>query len=133
MKRYLCFSLALGLLLLFALSALAQQASTGSITGTVTDPSGQVVPGATVKITSELNGESRSGMTNESGDYFFGAVEPGNLGNRLPGADKPIAAPAPGDRAQPKTRIEDVLAVCLTPDDSLWLASDESVTLARLR
>ena len=66
-----------GLTLMLAMSAYAQQGSTGSIAGTVVDPSGQVVPKATVKITSELNGESRTAETSDSGDFFFGAVAPG--------------------------------------------------------
>src|SRR5258706_6268741 len=66
-----------GLALLLTMSAHAQQSSTGSIAGTVADPSGQVVPKATVKITSELNGESRTAETSETGDFFFGAIAPG--------------------------------------------------------
>src|SRR5713226_5704883 len=73
--KYLC--LMAGLALIPAVAVFAQQGSTGSIAGTVSDPSGQVVPGATVKLTSELNGESRTVLTNESGDFFFGAVTPG--------------------------------------------------------
>src|SRR5438270_841786 len=76
-----------GLALLVASSVFAQQASTGSISGTVIDPSGQVIPGATVKITSELNRESRSGTTNETGDYFFGAVDPGVYTDGVNGGD----------------------------------------------
>jgi len=66
-----------GLTLMLALCAYGQQGSTGSIAGTVADPSGQVVPKAMVKITSELNGESRTAETSETGDFFFGAVVPG--------------------------------------------------------
>src|SRR5258705_6425267 len=66
-----------GLTLILAMSAYAQQGSTGSIAGTVADPSGQVVPKATVRITSELNGESHTAETSETGDFFFGAVAPG--------------------------------------------------------
>lgn len=55
----------------------AQQGSTGTVTGTVLDPSGQIVPGAKVKLTFELNGEDRAEVTNESGDFFFGALVPG--------------------------------------------------------
>src|SRR5882724_5982863 len=66
-----------GLTLMLTTSAFAQQGSTGSIAGTVAGPSGQVVPKATVKVTSELNGESHTTVTNESGDFFFGAIVPG--------------------------------------------------------
>src|SRR5882724_7852040 len=66
-----------GLMLILTMSAYAQQGSTGSIAGTVADPSGNVVPKATVRVTSELNGESHTTETNESGDFFFGAIVPG--------------------------------------------------------
>jgi hypothetical protein len=66
------------LLALFAAFAVfGQQGSNGSISETVTDPSGQAVPGAKVKIVSELNGEEKSTLTNEIGDFFFPALLPG--------------------------------------------------------
>src|SRR6266446_7495549 len=75
MSKIVSVTIALALILATAVSA--QQGSTGSISGTVADPSGQVVPNASVKLISELNGESRTGTTNETGDFFFGAVAPG--------------------------------------------------------
>jgi hypothetical protein len=73
--KRICWSIALGLVL--GAVASAQQGSTGSITGTVSDPTGQAVPGAKVKLTFELNGDERSGVTNEVGDFFFAALVPG--------------------------------------------------------
>ena len=64
-------------MLILALSAYAQVGSTGSVSGSVTDPGGGVVPNATVKLTSELNGDARSTKTNETGAFFFGALTPG--------------------------------------------------------
>ena len=59
-----------GLTLILAMSAYAQQGSTGSITGTVADPSGQVVPKATVKVTSELNASrTRPRRTNRATSF----------------------------------------------------------------
>src|SRR4051794_19157510 len=66
----------LGVGLLLAIMAYAQQGSNGSISGTVSDPSGQSVPGAKVKVTSELNGEEKSTVTNDVGDFFFPALTP---------------------------------------------------------
>jgi hypothetical protein len=65
-----------GLTLILVMCAYGQQGSS-SIAGTVADPSGQVVHRATVKITSELNGESRTAVTDETGDFVFAAVVPG--------------------------------------------------------
>lgn len=59
-------------------SLFAQAASTGTVAGTVTDPSGGAVVGATVTMTDTATNISRSGVTNESGRYFFANVVPGS-------------------------------------------------------
>jgi outer membrane receptor protein involved in Fe transport len=61
-----------------ALSLTAFGQDTGSITGTVTDPSGAAVSGARVTLSSPERGIDRSTTTNESGDYLFGAVGSGS-------------------------------------------------------
>src|SRR3989440_5152278 len=67
-----------GLLIALSLSLPASaQTITGSITGTVTDSSGGVIPGATVTLVSERTGEARSVTTNEEGRFNFAAVQPG--------------------------------------------------------
>src|SRR5690242_13125852 len=55
---------------------LAQMTVTGSISGTVKDPSGEMVAGAVVTITSEQTGEVRSTKSSESGTFNFAAVQP---------------------------------------------------------
>ena len=58
------------ILALFALSALqAQDITKGSILGTVQDPTGAVIPGATVKLTSPYG--DRSTTTDQAGQYAF--------------------------------------------------------------
>jgi len=47
------------------------QKVTGTIRGTVTDPSGAVVSGADVTVTDPANGDSRSVKSNGQGDYVF--------------------------------------------------------------
>ena len=49
----------------------------GSITGTVTDTSGAVVPNAPVVITNESTGEVRNAVANGQGDYALRDVLPG--------------------------------------------------------
>ena len=51
MKKVFMFVVALALAL-FATSAMAQSSTTGSIEGSVTDPNGAAVKGATVTVTS---------------------------------------------------------------------------------
>jgi len=63
---------------LLALAALAfGQAETGAITGTITDPSGAVVPNATVKATSVATQAKRTATTNSNGLYTLSALPPG--------------------------------------------------------
>jgi Carboxypeptidase regulatory-like domain len=68
------FRLLVGLGLLLTTSVFAQ---TRSLTGSVADPSGQLISGATVKLIYELNGEERTGVTNTAGDFAFSALVPG--------------------------------------------------------
>lgn len=57
--------------------AAAAQTFTGSITGTVTDPAGAIVPAATLSLTNLDTNETRRQASNESGEYTFAAVPPG--------------------------------------------------------
>ena len=54
----------------------AAQTTTGSMSGTVVDDSGQVIPGATVSIVS-ASGEPRTAVTNDVGAFLFSALPPG--------------------------------------------------------
>ena len=48
--------------------------SAGAITGTVTDPSGAVIAGATVTILNPVSGFTRTAITDSSGDFSIGNV-----------------------------------------------------------
>ncbi|MBI2685660.1 MAG: TonB-dependent receptor [Acidobacteria bacterium] len=56
---------------------LAAQTSRGSLSGTISDPSGATVPGAGVELRSTETGVVRSTLSNDSGLYRFDAVDPG--------------------------------------------------------
>ncbi|MGH9398017.1 MAG: carboxypeptidase regulatory-like domain-containing protein, partial [Terriglobia bacterium] len=64
--------------LMFAAAALAQNTNSGDIRGTVTDPSGAVVPGATVKVTNINMGVTKTFITNDAGLYDTVSTPPGN-------------------------------------------------------
>jgi Carboxypeptidase regulatory-like domain len=64
------------LLLLFSNVVLGQ--GTGTIGGTVTDPSGAVVPSATITVTEVGTGYSRSATTSEEGYYIIPSLRPGS-------------------------------------------------------
>ncbi len=53
------------------------QAVNGTLLGTVTDSSGAIIPNAKVTVTEVNTGVNRSGQTNESGNYTFPDMAPG--------------------------------------------------------
>ncbi len=62
----------------FALSNFSfPQASSGSLRGTVTDPSGSALPGAAVVLANTESKLTRTATTGEVGDYTFLALPPG--------------------------------------------------------
>src|SRR5690348_5988016 len=74
---------------------LAQTAGTGALTGTISDPSGGVVPNATVTITSIDTGQSRSATTGADGVYKFSLLPPGSYRVRIEATGfKPVAIPS---------------------------------------
>ena len=57
---------------------MAQTAETGALTGTVTDPSGAIIAGASVTVTNLATGQSRVATTDANGSYKFSLLPPGN-------------------------------------------------------
>src|ERR1700677_1699795 len=79
--RFKSFTLLAGLLFAFAFLlagvSMAQNIVTGGISGTVTDPSGAVVPGAKVNLKNKNSGETQKTTSNASGVYSFSLLKPG--------------------------------------------------------
>jgi len=91
--------------LAFALAATASaQTTSGSIVGTVTDPSGSAVVGAKVVLTQPATGAERQMTTLDSGDFAFNAVDPGVYS---------VAIEAPGFKKVERTSLN------LTADERL--------------
>ena len=71
-----------GLVVLSILGAsvlpIAAQQVTGNITGTITDKSGSVIPGANIKLISESTAAARQTVANKDGDFEFNAVQAGH-------------------------------------------------------
>ena len=64
--------------LFLATAAFSQaQASTADLVGSVVDPNGAVVPGATVTVKNSATGISRTVTSNDSGEYQIFALPPG--------------------------------------------------------
>jgi hypothetical protein len=79
--RFTWFAKSLVLLAVFALLVpgvmLAQNVVTGGISGTVTDPSGAVVPNAALTLKSSATGETQQTNTGSTGLYNFALLKPG--------------------------------------------------------
>src|SRR4051812_41467280 len=58
--------------------AVAQTASTGALTGQVTDPNGAIVAGAQVTATNEATGAKRDVVSQETGAYTIALLPPGS-------------------------------------------------------
>jgi hypothetical protein len=81
-------------LMVFAPALLAQTASTGALSGTVTDPSGAVITNVTVTLTSADTGAVRTTTTGSDGTFKFGLLAPGNYNVRFAAAGfKPEEVP----------------------------------------
>jgi hypothetical protein len=56
----------------------AQSATTGGLTGTVTDQTGAVVPGVTATLINDATGQTQATMTDTKGLYGFSLLAPGS-------------------------------------------------------
>src|SRR3984893_4149095 len=78
-------------------SLLSAQIDTGSVVGIVTDPSGAAIPSATVTLSNEASGVTRSVTTNGDGEYQFAVVLPGTYS---------VQATAPNFESAVSTHVE---------------------------
>ncbi len=68
------FALLMTIAMVVSLPAVAQQAA---LTGTVSDPTGAVIPGAEVTLTHKGTGATRTTTSGANGGYLFNQLEPG--------------------------------------------------------
>src|SRR5947209_6519056 len=71
------FVLALAIIVVFSLPAFGQVTSTGSLSGTVTDPQGAVVPGATVVVKSVATNQESTTQTSSEGAFSVPLLKEG--------------------------------------------------------
>src|SRR3989442_5081701 len=83
-------------LVLVAVPRLEAQSFTGQVVGTVTDPSGAVLPGVSVTVTNTGTNAARQVITNEAGGYTV----PG-----LPAGEYKVEARLPGFRTEVRSGI----------------------------
>src|SRR5881397_1075597 len=82
----------------------------GEVTGRVTDPSGAVIPGASVTLTNVNTNAVRNVVTTEAGAYTFPSIPPGlyRLRTELPGFKTAVSEPF-GVQVQQVVRLDVVL------------------------
>lgn len=125
MKTRISLTLKLGLIAFVALgAAFGQTLTTGDVAGTVKDPTGAVVPTATVTLRSLGTGEVRTATPNASGEYRFTTLQQGKY---------EVSAVSPGlhsDTATLQVAIGQVAAVnlTLTPETSKTMVTVTDTT-----
>ncbi len=67
----------IAIILLLCAQSLSAQTHTGSTRGTVTDPRGAVVTGATIRLTNDETGEMRTTTSDGEGEYIISSLRPG--------------------------------------------------------
>src|SRR6516162_5081391 len=97
---------------LVCFSACLHAQTFGEITGRVTDPSGAVIPGASVTLTNVNTNAARNAVTAEGGSYTFPSIAPGfyRLRTELPGF-KAAVSDAFEVQVQQVVRLDVVLQV----------------------
>ena len=65
------------------LPVFSQQATNATLTGTITDPNGAVVPGATITATNKATGVKRETISNAEGLYVLSNLSPGEYDVRI--------------------------------------------------
>jgi len=117
-KAFYCL---LGLLFFVFATGAGWAQTTGTIRGSVTDPSGAVVPGASVTAAQSDTHATRTVTTNESGDYEFPALPVGRF---------TVSVQAPGFKLARHTEIDVRLGHVTTVDVKLELGPVAQVVSA---
>ena len=105
-------SLAGGSLAISPASAFAQ-GTTATLSGTVSDPTGALIPGAEVALTNVGSGAKRTDKANSDGNFVFAAVPSGNYDVRvtMPGFEATLLHNIHLDPSDNKNLTKVVLAI----------------------
>ncbi len=107
---------------LWAVGYLSAQNTTGTLVGTVTDPSGAAIHGAKLRVTNEGTGIGVETTTNDSGDY---------VAANLPPATYTIRVESPGFRSTKVTGINLLLNATVRNDVGMEPgAIEQSITVS---
>ena len=101
--------------------SLRAQSNAGAITGTVTDPAGATVVGATVTALNDATGQAATTVSGSSGDFRFPSLQVG---------DYKITVTSPGFKASQRTSVVVQIATTTTLEISLSAGSQsETITV----
>jgi len=107
-KSTVCWFVVLAVLMWIVGAApnlMGQSSGTSALTGTVTDPSGAVIPNVTVTITNADNGQVRTVTTGADGQYRFSLIPPGNYKVKFTAAGFKVAEIPPVAVAVTETAV----------------------------
>lgn len=106
-------------LLVLSAAILWAQSYQGGVRGLVQDPGSSIIPAAKVLLINQATGVSRSTLTNASGEYVFGSLDPGTYS---------VAVEAPGFKKMLRNQVVVGTQEFVTLDVKLELGSvNESV------
>ena len=115
------FSIAIAGLVLLFFTGSARAQATSTITGTVTDPTGAVIPKAHVTVTNQETGTEQTTVTNSDGLYVIPGVAVGRY---------TLSITAPGFRAYKRTSVVVNAAQALREDAQLVVGENsQTVTV----
>lgn len=116
----------------------AQTAETGALAGTISDPSGAVLSGASITATNAATGEIRKALSQESGRYTVPLLAPGNYSVEVTRAGfGPVVNSAVRVNVAETARLDIVMKVGeviekVTVETSPTMAQTESSTVGRV-
>ena len=102
------------LLLFVCIPCLVYSQATTSLSGRVTDKSGAILPGASVRLTLIATSATRDNVTNASGEYQFSQLAPGRYN---------LTVSSPGFQSAEKTDLDLLVSQPATVNVSLAVAS----------
>ena len=74
-------------------TAFGQATATADLRGVVRDPNGAIIPGATVTVTDNAKGTTRTVTTDSDGNYVILALSPSNYTVRIEASSARLASP----------------------------------------
>ena len=118
------------LFIVLSVSALCGQTSTGEINGTVIDPSGAAVPGATIKLVNKATKIETQATANEDGYFTFVNVKPGSYVLRVEATGFKQALTAPFNLGVSETLTQNIALAVGNVSETVEVSASSEVLQA---